>query len=204
MSKKIIVFCFLICFFVNIFPLTVQAAKSTKSMKVIDTDKDGLADNLEKDIYHTDIANPDSDNDGYQDGEEVSNNYDPNSNDSSQLTKKIAVTIKDQTLRYYLGPYQVGSFKISSGIKNHPTPSGSFLIDKKLDTHVYKGKGYFYPNTKWNMRFLYHQEGSYYIHGAYWHNRFGHPASHGCINVSYKNMETLYNWTPVGTLVEIN
>jgi lipoprotein-anchoring transpeptidase ErfK/SrfK len=68
---------------------------------------------------------------------------------------------------------------------------------------LYKGKGYYYPNTKWNLFFLQGSEGGYYIHGAYWHNQFGTPVSHGCINVSYKNMEGLYNWADLGTKVVI-
>jgi lipoprotein-anchoring transpeptidase ErfK/SrfK len=44
---------------------------------------------------------------------------------------------------------------------------------------------------------------NYYIHGAYWHHNFGHPMSHGCINVAYANMEGLYNWADVGTPITI-
>lgn len=62
------------------------------------------------------------------------------------------------------------------------------------------GTTYNYPNTKWNLSFLPH----YYIHGAYWHNNFGHPMSHGCVNVSYNDMEQLYNFVDVGTPVTIH
>lgn len=41
-----------------------------------DTDGDGLPNDLEL-IYHTDETNPDTDGDGYQDGEEVRNGYNP-------------------------------------------------------------------------------------------------------------------------------
>ena len=39
---------------------------------------------------------------------------------------------------------------------------------------------------------------NYYIHGAYWHNKFGKQMSHGCVNVSYANMEGLYQWAEKG------
>jgi lipoprotein-anchoring transpeptidase ErfK/SrfK len=44
----------------------------------------------------------------------------------------------------------------------------------------------------------------YWIHGAYWHDNFGQPMSHGCVNVDYENMEPLYDWSQVGTKVIIN
>jgi len=42
----------------------------------IDTDKDGLPDYMEN-LYGTDPNNPDTDGDGYKDGEEVESGYDP-------------------------------------------------------------------------------------------------------------------------------
>jgi lipoprotein-anchoring transpeptidase ErfK/SrfK len=41
------------------------------------------------------------------------------------------------------------------------------------------------------------------IHGTYWHNNFGNPMSHGCVNVPLGTSTWLYNWTPVGTPVLI-
>ena len=34
----------------------------------------------------------------------------------------------------------------------------------------------------------------YGIHGAYWHNNFGHPMSHGCVNMRTVDAEKLYHW----------
>lgn len=42
-----------------------------------DSDNDGLKDWQEIQIYHTDPCNPDTDGDGYLDGEEVASGYDP-------------------------------------------------------------------------------------------------------------------------------
>ena len=47
------------------------------------------------------------------------------------------------------------------------------------------------------------RSGRPHIHGAYWHNNFGKRMSRGCINVSYKEMEPLYNWARVGTIINI-
>ena len=41
------------------------------------------------------------------------------------------------------------------------------------------------------------------IHGAYWHNNFGHAMSHGCINMRIIDAEKLFKWAEVGTKVII-
>jgi lipoprotein-anchoring transpeptidase ErfK/SrfK len=41
----------------------------------------------------------------------------------------------------------------------------------------------------------------YSMHGCYWHNNFGQPMSHGCVNMRMSDAQWLYNWAPVGTLV---
>jgi len=40
------------------------------------------------------------------------------------------------------------------------------------------------------------------LHGAYWHNNFGHPMSHGCVNMKIADAEKIYYWTNpnVGTM----
>ena len=38
------------------------------------------------------------------------------------------------------------------------------------------------------------------LHGTYWHNNFGHPMSHGCVNMRIEDAQALYAWTtPVVT-----
>jgi lipoprotein-anchoring transpeptidase ErfK/SrfK len=44
----------------------------------------------------------------------------------------------------------------------------------------------------------------YALHGTYWHNNFGHPMSHGCINLTRADAAWLYSWTPMGTKVVIH
>ncbi|GEM_PF-4373931 len=121
----------------------------------------------------------------------------------TKTNKLIIVSLSSQTLKYFEDTKMVGEFKISSGIKNTPTPAGQFsVLDKKPLVH-YKGANYDFPKTKWNLMFKHGSRGNLYIHGAYWHHNFGHPMSHGCVNVSYADMEGLYNWTDVGTEVII-
>jgi lipoprotein-anchoring transpeptidase ErfK/SrfK len=169
----------------------------------IDSDNDGLIDNEEINIYRTDPNNQDSDGDGYSDGAEIKFGFDPNRVGDDKLEKRIVVALADQSLSYFLGDYTIGSFEISSGLPNTPTPSGEYQILKKIPVVEYKGFNYDYKNTRWNMMFKQNSPLNYYIHGAYWHNNFGSPMSHGCINVSYSNIEALYNWSDLGTKVVI-
>jgi len=177
--------------------------KSEAQLNQTDSDNDGLSDFDEINIYRTNLQSSDTDNDGFTDGEEIKYNYDPNKNFDDKLLKIIGISLKDQSLTYSLGPYEIKTIKISSGLPRTPTPKGEFTIIKKPSFITYRGRDYFYPNTRWNMLFKQGSWGGFYIHGAYWHNNFGKPMSHGCVNVSYADMEPLYNWADEGTRVII-
>lgn len=56
------------------------------------------------------------------------------------------------------------------------------------------------PGVPWNLYFT--VTGSV-IHGAYWHNFFGGPASNGCVNMRPEKAKILYAWAPLGTQVII-
>lgn len=175
--------------------------KAKIKLAKVDTDKDGLSDDWEIKLG-TDLTDPDTDSDGYQDGVEVNSGYSPLSTDRTLVTKTINVDIKTQTLTYSFASTTLDTFKVSTGTKGYETPPGTYKILKKRPVVHYGGPGYDYPNTKWNLLFLQKKYG-YYIHGAYWHNNFGHPMSHGCVNVSYANMERLYNWADSNTIITI-
>ncbi|MDP3794867.1 MAG: L,D-transpeptidase [bacterium] len=164
-----------------------------------DGDRDGLVD-ADEARYGTDVAREDTDGDGYKDGDELSHGYDPLRGDGVRLPKRIVVDISEQRLRYFYGEFgEQGSVLVSSAARGYRTPIGQFTVQIKRPVVRYKGPGYDYPNTKWNLQFL----PRYYIHGAWWHNNFGRPMSHGCVNVSYKDMEALYNFADEGTTVII-
>lgn len=173
-----------------------------KKMSQADADQDGLTDELEV-AFGSDPTKSDSDGDGYPDGLEIKKGYNPIDPRPLKLEKKILVDLKAQRLSYYLSHVRLGEFPISSGTKKWPTPAGEYKILAKKPTVNYGGPGYNYPNTKWNLMFKRGKSFNFYIHGAYWHNKFGQPMSHGCVNVSYKNMPRLYNWAEVGTRVVI-
>ena len=55
-------------------------------------------------------------------------------------------------------------------------------------------------DVPWTMYFY----GGYAIHGTYWHNNFGTPMSHGCVNMRTSEAKWLFNWAPRGTLVVVH
>jgi lipoprotein-anchoring transpeptidase ErfK/SrfK len=74
---------------------------------------------------------------------------------------------------------------------------GRFRIQTKLRSTRMSGPGYNLPNVPYTMYFY----RGYAIHGTYWHNNFGHPMSHGCVNMRTGDAAWVYNWAPVGTTV---
>jgi len=156
-----------------------------------DTDNDGLNDDWEIKLG-TNLMIRDTDGDGYLDGSEVYHGFSPTNPLPEKMAKQINVNITDFNLAYYQGDVMLDSFKISTGKPSTPTPLGDYTITKKYPLKHY----YNYPNTKWNL--LFHRKSpslGYYIHGAYWHEKFGNEnVSGGCVNVPYDKMERLYNW----------
>lgn len=111
--------------------------------------------------------------------------------------KVVLVDLSEQHLYAYENGLQVNTFLVSTGILGMDTHTGTFSVSEKIYNKLYSGPGFYLPDTKWNLRF----DGHRLLHGAYWHNNFGHRMSHGCVNIAYSNAEWLYNWTPVGTTV---
>ncbi len=131
----------------------------------------------------------------------------PSSTNAAEIItdgKLITVDIGKQMLYAWEGGKILHQTKISSGLSKTPTVKGSFKILRKTPLTRMKGESQWYgkydyqnvPNT------MYFYQG-YAIHGAYWHNRFGRPNSHGCVNVPLTSAEWLYNWASKGTRVEI-
>lgn len=110
--------------------------------------------------------------------------------------KWIDVSLDEQKLRAYEGSRVVMEFLISSG-KWARTPKGDFRIWYKTRSQTMKGGSkdlgtyYYLPNVPHNM-FFYQ---GYAIHGAYWHNNFGNPMSHGCVNAPLAQVAELFEWT---------
>lgn len=112
----------------------------------------------------------------------------------------IEVNLSNQTLTAWQGDVAVMHTYISSGLGATPTVTGRFSVGRKYSSQRMVGPGYDLPGVPWVMYFY----GGYAIHGAYWHNNFGRPMSHGCVNMSVGESQMLYNWAPMGTEVYVH
>ncbi len=114
--------------------------------------------------------------------------------------KHIYVDLTNQTLTAYQGDTLFMQTLISSG-KWFPTPTGDFSIWEKLRaTKMSGGQGadyYYLPNVPYVMFFSNDEVAAgrgFSLHGTYWHNNFGHPMSHGCVNMRIIDAQKLYYW----------
>jgi lipoprotein-anchoring transpeptidase ErfK/SrfK len=117
--------------------------------------------------------------------------------------KWIDVNLKSQTLVAYEGDKPVFATAVSTGKedkedkeKDHKTPTGTWRIREKhiaatMDGDVATDGPYSIEDVPWIMYF----NGSYALHGAFWHNNFGRMQSHGCVNLAPLDAKTLFGWT---------
>jgi lipoprotein-anchoring transpeptidase ErfK/SrfK len=118
----------------------------------------------------------------------------------AQGERWIDVNLSAQTLTAYVGDTPVNSFVVSTGTWLTPTVTGKYKIWIKFRFANMSGPGYFLPDVPYVMYFY----KGYGIHGTYWHNNFGTPMSHGCVNMRISDAEWVYNWSSVGTVVSVH
>lgn len=122
--------------------------------------------------------------------------------------KRIEVDLTNQRVYAYEGNRRINTFIVSTG-KWGWTPTGEFTIWTKVRSQTMQGGSkdlgtyYYLPNVQYVM-FFYNDKiakmRGFSFHGTYWHSNFGHPMSHGCINMRTEDAKTLYEWaTPVVT-----
>ncbi len=124
----------------------------------------------------------------------------PISPDVPPEEKFIKVNLANQWVSLLEGDTVVFTTKISSGRKfgreYYLTPVGDFeTFRKRPSRHMANGNratGYDLPGVPWVS---YIDEIGDSFHGTYWHNDFGLPRSHGCINMTPKAAKWLYRWT---------
>lgn len=126
--------------------------------------------------------------------------------------KRIEVSLNAQRIYAFEGDNKVHEFVISSGKPWWPTPVGEFKPWIKLrSTRMQGGSkqyGTYYdlPNVPYTV-FFYNDTTpkwrGFALHGTYWHNNFGVPMSHGCVNLRTIDMEKLYGWMNLNTPIKI-
>jgi hypothetical protein len=114
----------------------------------------------------------------------------------------LDVNLTKQTLVAYAGEKPVFATLISSGEaglddheKTTATKRGIFRIHTK---HVSSTMSSDEVGEEFELRdvpYVQYFEQGYALHGAYWHDRFGTPKSHGCINLSPEDARRLFFFT---------
>jgi hypothetical protein len=112
--------------------------------------------------------------------------------------KLIHVDLSTQLVTAFEGETMVFSSRCSSGGKGTRTPTGDFLTYHKgpsvhmnnqdEDTKLH----YDLPGVPWCTFFTGYGNA---FHGTYWHNDYGRPRSHGCINLPSEDAKWVYRWS---------
>jgi L,D-transpeptidase catalytic domain len=136
--------------------------------------------------------------------------------------KRVEVRLNDQLVLAYEANQLVFATRTATGGRlrsgTYTTPDGDFITFHKRPTrHMAAGdiasSGFDLPGVPW---VTYIKDNGISFHGTYWHNDYGRPRSHGCINLTPQAAKWLYRWTTptvppdkelaygfVGTKVEI-
>lgn len=96
----------------------------------------------------------------------------------------LQVDVTHQTLLVYDGDEPVYASLVSSGKPGRDTPPGLHRVAYKHRTITMRGADQTGPYEVQEVPWVLYYDGPYAIHGAYWHDTFGHTRSHGCTNLA--------------------
>jgi lipoprotein-anchoring transpeptidase ErfK/SrfK len=99
----------------------------------------------------------------------------------------IDVDLSSQTVTACRNGALANQFPVSTGVHGKETHTGTYYIYQRIsDAEMKSSESEFAPDyydvkhVPWTQYF----HSGEALHGAYWHNNFGHPMSHGCVNIS--------------------
>jgi len=142
--------------------------------------------------------------------------------------KWIEVSLSQQTAWIYQGDTVISTTLVSTGLEPNPTLPGLFHVRYKLPTQdmagainsdgqvvalgqdaaddarsgLEAGESPYVVAAVPNV--MYFNMEAEALHGTYWHNNFGNPMSHGCVNLPLNVASWLYGWAPLGTEVWVH
>ena len=106
--------------------------------------------------------------------------------------KHIEISLADQLLTACEGDEPVFTTRISGGVGGSlATPRGNHRIIFKAPSRHMVGEDFDLPGVPFDSYFW----GAVAIHGTYWHNDYGRPRSHGCVNVPSEAAKWIFRWT---------
>ena len=113
--------------------------------------------------------------------------------------KSIHVDLANQLVTAFEGDKVVFTQRCSSGQEGTGTPVGEFsTYHKGPSIHMTNDQGdaviknvYSLAGVPWTSFFT---GMGHAFHGTYWHNDYGRPRSHGCVNLPSSASKWLYRW----------
>ncbi|MBW2531994.1 MAG: L,D-transpeptidase [Deltaproteobacteria bacterium] len=113
--------------------------------------------------------------------------------------KWVLVRVNQATLIAYEGTRAEFRAVISPGVSGanrgpHRTSPGRYRVSSKAITAHMSGE---LEGGVWRTRdvpWVAYYDGSHALHGAWWHDDFGRPRSHGCINLTPQDARWLFEW----------
>jgi lipoprotein-anchoring transpeptidase ErfK/SrfK len=116
--------------------------------------------------------------------------------------KRIEVLLGDQVAIAYEKDQPVFVSRVATGAEwkhgvFYTPPGRHYIHHKRPSRHMTSGSpenpvGYDLPGVPWVS---YINDKGISFHGTYWHNDFGHPRSHGCINLPITSAQWIFRWT---------
>ncbi len=116
----------------------------------------------------------------------------------------IDINLSSQTLTAYEGDTAVYNTLISSGLPSFPTVTGQFRVWLRFESQTMDGTRLGYDYYLENVPYVMYFYEDYALHGTFWHNNFGQPMSHGCVNMYTPDAQWLFNWSTIGTVVNVH
>ena len=118
--------------------------------------------------------------------------------------RAVVISLSQQALWAYEDGAVVRSTYVSTGREKFRTPAGLFFVNSKVPVQDMEGViGGEYYNVPQVPDVLYFTDRGHAIHGTYWHDNFGTPMSHGCVNLPMDVADWMYEWAPLGMAVLI-
>lgn len=105
----------------------------------------------------------------------------------------IDVNLAEQVLVAYQGAHPVLATLVSTA--RTVTPTGVFRIERKRAFAIMKSKPTYTKHWDVHTPWVISIKGRIAMHGVYWHNKFGTPRSHGCVNLAPIDAKWVWDWT---------
>jgi len=118
--------------------------------------------------------------------------------------KKLVVDVNSQVLSCFEGNSEIFYCRVSTGAKFNnqgervdewATPVGTHRVTRKYISLQMSGgttgAGYDLPGIGYSAIFAI---GGVAVHSTFWHNNFGDPVSHGCVNTRPEDAKWVFRW----------